>query len=92
MIEAAPLYSTVTAFPPLPQPHSLAVGYHEARQFDKALPLFERRPVAPTLLRDKPFGENVEGLSCWGNEVKRLRDAAQKLDFEDSTPFDVVSG
>jgi hypothetical protein len=42
-------------------------------------------PVAPTVFRRKPFGENVEGLFHCGIEIYVIEAAVQKHDFEDST-------
>jgi hypothetical protein len=42
-------------------------------------------PVAPTVFRKKPFGENVEGLSHFRDESCAVEPAVQTDDFEDST-------
>ena len=49
-------------------------------------------PVAPTILRNEPFGENVEGLSHCGDETYVIESAVQKDDFEDSTFRRVIGG
>jgi len=49
-------------------------------------------PVAPTFFRNEPFGENVEGLSHFGDESCAVERAVQTHDFEDSTLCIVVGG
>lgn len=53
---------------------------------------FKRRLVAPTVCLEKPFGQQAEGLSHFGDETYAIERAVQTEDFEDSTFFDVVSG
>ena len=47
---------------------------------------------SPRLKLDKPFGENVEGLSHCGDESYIIEAAIQKHDFEDSTLRGVIGG
>src|SRR5579871_672015 len=49
-------------------------------------------PVAPTFCREKPFGENVEGLSHCGDKSYAFEAAVQKDDFEDTTLRRVIGG
>jgi hypothetical protein len=42
-------------------------------------------PVTPTIFRNQPFGQNVEGLSDGGDKSYVIERAVQKDDFEDST-------
>ena len=41
-------------------------------------------PVAPTIFRNEPFGENVEGLSHCGTKSCAVEGAVQTHDFENS--------
>ena len=49
-------------------------------------------PFAPTILRNQPFGEYVEGLSYCGAKSYVIEDAVQKHDFEDLTFFWHIGG
>jgi hypothetical protein len=46
---------------------------------------FNSRLVVPTVFLDKPFGQNVEGLSYFRDESCAVEPAVQTEDFEDST-------
>jgi hypothetical protein len=48
-------------------------------------------PVAPTIFRNEPFGENVEGLSHYWHKSYVIEGAVQKHDFEDSTLHRIIS-
>jgi len=52
----------------------------------------EPNPVAPTILRNEPFGEYVEGLSYCGDESYVIEHAVQKHDFEYLTFFRDIGG
>jgi hypothetical protein len=43
--------------------------------------------VAPTIFRNKPFGQQVEGLSHCGDETCAFERAVQTEDFEDAALF-----
>lgn len=47
-------------------------------------------PVAPTIFRNEPFGEYVEGLSHCGANRYAIESAVQKYDFEDPTFFETI--
>ena len=49
-------------------------------------------PVAPTIFRNEPFGQQVEGLSHCGDKSCVFERKVQTGDFEDSTFGGVVSG
>src|SRR5208283_512889 len=49
-------------------------------------------PFAPTVFREKPFGENVEGLSHCGDKSYAIETGVQKHDFEQSTLRDIIGG
>jgi hypothetical protein len=48
-------------------------------------------PLAPTIFRNEPFGENVEGLSHFRDKSCVIKTAVQKHDFEQSTLCNVIS-
>ena len=49
-------------------------------------------PLAPTFLRNEPFGENVEGLSHCGDKSCVVERVVQTHDFDDSTLRIAISG
>lgn len=49
-------------------------------------------PAALTLCREKPFGENVEGLSNFRDKSYTVEAAVQKHDFEQTTFCHIVGG
>lgn len=53
---------------------------------------FNSRLVAPTIFRNKPFGEDVEGLFHFRAESYAVQGAVQTDDFEDAAFRGVVGG